>query len=146
MDHVVGEVIRGIAEALLEPSAVHLDFPDLREILGQGGASALLFGEGDARDPEAVVDAALANALLDADCSGASGAIIHVTAGMDLPLGSVHRIVGDVAGRIRSDARIAFGIRTDPEFEGSMRMMTILTGVRTREGGELSGEAHTSLV
>lgn len=130
MDHLVGEVVRGISEALLEPSAIHLDFPDVREILRGGGTSALLFGEGDSRDPEGVVDAAVANSLLDMDCSGASGAVIQLTAGADLPLGSVHRVVDGLARRIRSNARVAFGIRTDPEFEGAMRVMTIVTGVR----------------
>ncbi len=134
MDHLVGEVIRGISDALLEPSAIHLDFPDLREVLLQGGTSTLLFGEGDSLDPEGVVDAAFANSLLDADCSGAAGAVIHVTAGTDLPLRSVHGVVDRLTERIRPGARVAFGIRSDPEFEGSMRVMTILTGVRARAG------------
>ena len=139
MDHVVGEVIRGISEALLEPSLVQLDFPDLREILQQGGMSTLLFGEGDARDPEGVVDAALANSLLDADYADSGGAIIHVTSGTDLPLRSVHRVVDGVTERIRPGARVAFGLRTDREFEGSIRVMTILTGVRARNSNREVG-------
>src|SRR3972149_6918501 len=37
MDHLVGEVIRGISDALLEPSVIPLDFPDLRAPLGLAG-------------------------------------------------------------------------------------------------------------
>jgi cell division protein FtsZ len=132
MDHLIGEVIRGISGALLEPSLIHLDFPDLREILAEGGTSTLLFGEGDGRDPDSVVAAALRNSLLDADLSGASGAIIHVTSGPDVSLRSVHHLVDGLTEHIRPAARVAFGIRTDPEFEGALRVMTVLTGVRAR--------------
>lgn len=129
MDHMIGEAIRGVTDALQGPSLIQLDFPDLREILQEGGTSTLLFGEGDARDPEAVVAAALANAMFPSDHSNAKGAIVHMTAGPELPLRSVERVVEGVTRAIHRDARVAFGVRTDPEFEGSLRVMTILTGV-----------------
>ena len=132
MDHVMGEIVRGLADAICEPSLIQLDFPDLREVLREGGMSTLLFGEGDARYPESVVDATLDNSLLDVDTKGATGAVIHVTAGPSLPLRAVHGIVDGLTRGIPRDARVAFGVRTNPEFEGSLRVMTILTGVRGR--------------
>lgn len=135
MDHLTGEVIREISEALLQPSVVQLDFPDLREILREGGTSTLLIGEGDARDPEGVVEEAFATSLLEADCNGAAGAVIHVTSGTDLPLRSAHQVVDGLTARLRPGARVAFGIRTSPEFDGALRVLTILTGVRPQHLG-----------
>ncbi len=132
MDHLIGEVIRGLSDALLQPSLIQLDFPDLHAILVEGGTSTLLFGEGDVRYPETVIDAVRSNALLDADVRGASGAIIHVTSGPDLSLRSVHHVVDGLSEHVRPGARVAFGVRMDPEFAGSLRVMTILTGVRER--------------
>lgn len=138
MDHLVGEVIRGISDALLEPSEIQLDFPDLREVLREGGTSTLLFGEGDVRDPTGVVDAAVTNSLLDVESFGAAGAVIQVTSGANMPLRSVHDVVNGLMGRLRSGARVAFGLRTDPEFEGALRVMAILTDVRARSSGTRS--------
>ncbi len=71
MDHMVGEVIRGLVGAVNERSLIQLDFPDLTEILREGGTSTILFGEGDVYAPDTVVASALKNALLDADSAGA---------------------------------------------------------------------------
>lgn len=130
MDHVMGEVIRGLAEALHSRALIQLDFPDVREILRHGGPSALLFGEGDIRDPEGVVDAAWGNTFSASDVSSATGAVIHVTSGPSLPLSAVDRLVGGFTRGIGRNARVAFGVRTDPQFEKSLRVMTILTGVK----------------
>lgn len=130
MDHVSGELIREISVALLEPSVVPLHFPDVSEILREGGTSTLLLGQGDVREPQGIVDTAFASSLVEADCRGAAGAVIHLTSGADLPIVAAHRIVADFAERLRPGARVAFGVRSSPEFEGGMRLVTILTGVR----------------
>lgn len=141
MDHLMGELIRGLADALHAPALIQIDFPDLREVLREGGTSTLLFGEGDVRDPEGVVEKAWGNAFLDADASDAKGAVIHVTSGPSLSLGAVDRVVGGFTRGIRPGARVAFGVRTAPEFEGSMRVMTVLTGVGDRAGSSPAGLA-----
>ena len=132
MDHMVGEVIRGLANAVNERSLIQLDFPDLREILREGGPSTILFGEGDMYAPETLVASAMKNALLDADYRNARGAILQLSSAPNVRLGAVDDIVEGVRREIRSDARIAFGLRTDPEFEGSIRMMAVVTGVSSR--------------
>lgn len=132
MDHTVGEVIRGITGAVNERSLIQLDFLDVREILRDGGVASILFGEGDLYAPESVVEAALRNSLLFADLSTAAGAIVQVSADPGLPL----RIVDAVTERLRREvphgARLVFGVRTSREFEGSLRVMAVMTGVRTR--------------
>src|SRR2546426_336652 len=62
MDHMVGEVVRGLTNAITERCLIQLGLPNLTEILRDGGLSTLLFSEGDVYDPDAVVDSALDNA------------------------------------------------------------------------------------
>jgi len=132
IDHMVGEVIRGLTDAVNERCLIQLDLPDLKEILREGGVSTILFGEGDVHAPETVVASALKNALLEADPRAAHGAIIQMTAGPGVPLRAVDSVVEGLRKSIHRDARIVFGVRTDAEFDGALRVMAILTGVHTR--------------
>ncbi len=50
MDQLISEVIKGLVEAITEPSLVNLDFADLKTIMKQGGVSTILYGE--STDPE----------------------------------------------------------------------------------------------
>ncbi len=132
MDHMVGEVIRGLTDAVNERCLIQLDLPDLKGILREGGVSTILFGEGDVRAPETVVGSAVKNSLLESDLRAANGAIIHMTAGTGVPLRAVDAVVEGLRKAIHRDARIVFGVRTNPEFDGALRVMAILTGVHTR--------------
>jgi len=132
MDHMVGEVIRGLVGAVNERSLIQLDFPDLTEILREGGTSTILFGEGDVYAPDTVVASALKNALLDADLRTGHGAVLHVTTEPNVPLRAVDAVLEGIRRELRRDARLAFGVRTDPEFDGSLRVMAVVTGVTSR--------------
>jgi len=138
MDHMLGEVIRSLAGAMFERHLIQLDFPDLRDILHDGGMSTLLFGEGDPYRPEGVVENALKNSLLDADYGDAKGAIVHMTTGPGIPLRTIDYVVEELRRRTHRNARTVFGVRTDPEFEGAMRVMTVLTGVSVRRSAPSS--------
>src|SRR6266571_2564095 len=45
MDHLIGEVIKGITESITLPSLINLDFSDVRTILQAGGTSTVFYGE-----------------------------------------------------------------------------------------------------
>lgn len=129
MDHLVGEVVRGIVHAMYGPSLIQLDFPDVHDILQNGDLSTVLVGEGDVHDPEGVVNAAMDNAFIEGDPTNATGAVLHITAGPEVAVQTLDRVVGGMTRRISRNAKVAFGVRTDPDFAGSMRLMSVLTGV-----------------
>ena len=132
MDHMVGEAIRGLTGAMHGRHLIQLDFPDLKEILRAGGMSTILFGEGDVYAPDTIVESSLKNSLMEADYGTATGAIVHMTTGPGVPLRSVDHVLEGIRRRIPREARTVFGVRTDPEFEGAMRVMTVLTGVHPK--------------
>src|SRR5437667_214202 len=76
MDHLIGEVIKGITESITVPSLINLDFSDVRTILQSGGTSTVFYGENAENDPQRLVSETLNNPLLEVDYRGANGALI----------------------------------------------------------------------
>jgi cell division protein FtsZ len=113
---------------------VNLDFADLRTIMKGGGVAMIGLGESeeDTRAQDAVNEA-LNSPLLEVDVSGATGALINVTGGPDMSVSEAERVVEEVHNRINPNARIIWGAAVDPALERTVRVMVVLTGVRSRQ-------------
>lgn len=131
MDQLISEVIRGITETITLPSLINLDFADVRTMMSTGETATILYGENSADDPEQVIVETLNNPLLDIDYTDASGALIHLTSGPSLSLGTAYSVVNGISSQLNEDANVIFGARLDPDFEGVIRVMSIITGVHS---------------
>lgn len=131
MDHLISEVVKGVTESITLPSMINLDFNDVRSLLSAGGAATVFFGENAEDEPERVVEDTLRNPLLDVDHRGAHGALIHLSAGPGIRLGETHAVVEGLTASLRSDANVIFGVRVDRKFSGTIRVLAIMTGVRS---------------
>ncbi len=131
MDHLISEVIKGITESITLPSLINLDFSDVRTILQTGRMSTVFYGENAEADPEQVVSDTLENPLLEVDYHGANGALIHISAGPGLRLRTAHQVVEGLTAEMRPDANVIFGVRVDRKYEGILRVLAIMTGVRS---------------
>src|SRR5437899_1781189 len=131
MDHLIGEVVKGITESITVPSLINLDFSDVRTILQSGGTSTVSCGENAEDDVDRVVSDTLDNPLLDVDYRGANGALIHISAGPGLRLRTANAVVEGLTAGIRPDANVIFGVRVDRKYEGILRVLAIMTGVRS---------------
>jgi len=133
-DEVLLRSIKGISEIITKPGLVNLDFADLRTIMKGGGVAMIGLGESD-EDTRALdaVNEALNSPLLEVDVSGASGALINVTGGPDMTISEAERVVEEVHNRINPNARIIWGAAVDPALERTLRVMVVLTGVKSRQ-------------
>jgi len=131
MDHLISEVIKGITESITLPSLINLDFSDVRTILESGGASTVFYGENSEDDTDQVVADTLDNPLLDVDYRGATGALIHISAGPGLRLRTAHEVVEGLTAHMRPEANVIFGVRVDRKYEGIIRVLAIMTGIRS---------------
>jgi cell division protein FtsZ len=131
MDHLIGEVIKGITESVTVPSLINLDFSDVRTILQAGGTSTVFYGENAEDDTERVVSETLNNPLLEVDYRGANGALIHISAGPGLRLRTAHEVVEGLTAAMRPDANVIFGVRVDKKYNGILRVLAIMTGVHS---------------
>ncbi|MFH1585227.1 MAG: cell division protein FtsZ [archaeon] len=131
-NELVSTMIKGIVETITLPSLINLDYADVSAIMKSGGVAVIGIGENDSanRVTEAVQQA-LTHPLLDVDYKGASGALIHVTCGPDLKLEEFDVIGRTVSENLSPDAQVIIGARISKEFTGKVRVITIMTGVRS---------------
>lgn len=140
MDQLIVEVVKGVTETICETSMINLDFADFRTMMLKGGASTVLYGESE--DAEKVVQEAISNPLLDIDFEGATGAMIHVTGGPSLSLKKAYEVFNGVTKELGDGAHIKLGARIDPGIGDGIKLMAIVTGVRT-PGNANSPLMHT---
>lgn len=131
-NELVSTMIKGIVETITLPSLINLDYADVSSIMKNGNVAVIGIGESNAQDR--VTDAvkqALTHPLLDVDYQGASGALIHVTCGPDLKLEEFDVIGRTVSENLSPEAQVIIGARISKEFSGKVRVITIMTGVKS---------------
>ena len=86
-DEVLKQGIRGIADLIVTPALINLDFADVRTILKDRGLAHM--GVGVAKGENRIIDAvrlAVNSPLLDTTIEGATGVILNTVGGLDRTL------------------------------------------------------------
>ena len=131
-NELVSTMIKGIVETITLPSLINLDYADVSAIMKNGGVSVIGIGESDSQDKvNEAVRQALTHPLLDVDYRGASGALIHITCGPDLKLEEFDLIGRTVSENLGPEAQVIIGARISKDFSGRVRVITIMTGVKS---------------
>jgi len=129
-NELISTMIKGIVETITLPSLINLDYADVSSIMKKGEVAVIGIGESDSSDRVSeAVRQALTHPLLDVDYRGASGALIHITCGADMKLEEFSQIGKLVTENIAPEAQVIIGARINKDFEGRVRVITIMTGV-----------------
>ncbi|MBT3940792.1 cell division protein FtsZ [Candidatus Woesearchaeota archaeon] len=131
-NELISTMIKGIVEIIAVPSLINMDFADVKTIMSKGDVSVIGIGEAD--DEKRAITAvkrALSNPLLDVDYKGANGALIHITGGADLTLDEAEQVGKLVTDNLDADAMVMWGARIEDDMQGKIRVMTIITGVKS---------------
>lgn len=133
-DEVLMHSIKGITETVTKPGLVNVDFNDIAIITRNGGIAMIGMGESD--DAHERVDLAVEEALNspllgEIDLTAARGALIRVQGGPDMSLGEAEKAAEMIGERINPRARIIWGCSVEPELKGKVRIMVVITGVRS---------------
>ena len=134
-DELLMRSISGVSEMIAKEGIVNLDFQDLRSVMENGGGVAMI-GLGEANGPdraEKATEEALHSPLLDIDISDARGALINVVGGPGLSLGDTEKCAKIIRDRINPYARIILGATTDQEMGDEIRVLLVLTGVKSEQ-------------
>jgi cell division protein FtsZ len=104
-------------------------------------------GEGEDDDKvEKAVSEAINSPLIDVDITGASGALINVTGGEDMTISEAEKCAEIIQGKINPNARIIWGASVDPALENRIRVMVVITGVKSKYVlGHKEGQAHKGM-
>lgn len=131
-DEVLAGMTKGITETITMPSLINLDYADVRSIICNGGVALVGLGEatGPDRSDEAIKNA-LNSPLLEVEWNGATGALIHITGGPDMSLAEANGVGEKISEKMSKDANVIWGARVDPRLTGTLRVMLILTGVKS---------------
>ncbi|TFG14295.1 cell division protein FtsZ [Candidatus Thorarchaeota archaeon] len=131
-DEVLAGMTKGITETITMPSLINLDYADVRSIICNGGVALVGLGEASGSDRAGdAIKNALNSPLLEVEWSGATGALIHITGGPDMSLAEANGVGEKISEKMSKDANVIWGARVDPRLTGMLRVMLILTGVKS---------------
>ncbi|HVA82704.1 MAG TPA: cell division protein FtsZ [Candidatus Aquilonibacter sp.] len=133
VDNVTLHAVKGIADAIMVPSLINLDFADLRTVVGRTGTAVISVGTGSGADRvERAIKDTRAHPLLTVDYEGAKGGFVHVSGGTSLSISDATRIGNGVTEGLADDANVIFGARLAPEMGDTVRVMSVITGVKAK--------------
>ena len=128
-DEVLRQGIRGIAELIVNPALINLDFADVRTTLKGKGLAHM--GIGVAKGEKRISDAvrcAVCSPLLNTTIEGASSVILNVVGGKDLSFDEVWMAADLVKGVIDYSANLIFGACIDENMSDEVEVVIIATG------------------
>lgn len=134
-DELLVRSITGVAELLTTDGMVNLDFEDLRSVVNSGSGVAMIglgSRDGPGRAKEATMEA-LHSPLLELDVTDARGALINVVGGPSLTLGEAEECAQIIKDKISPHARIIWGAAVNPDLGEEVRVMLVLTGVKSEQ-------------
>lgn len=133
-DEILTNAVKGTTELVTTSGLVNLDFADIKAVMVDGGVSLIGMGESNSegRALEAVTKA-LNNPLLDVDVSDAKGALVNIVGGPDMSLDECKDIISSVGDKLSSDAKMIWGAKIAPDMEKSIRVLLIITGVKSSQ-------------
>ncbi|MDA1279320.1 MAG: cell division protein FtsZ [Chloroflexi bacterium] len=133
-DDVLRQGVQSIAELILMPGEINLDFADVKAIMSNAGPAWMAIGRGSGPDRAIMAaEAAIDSPLLEVSIEGARGVIFNVTGGTDLTLREVHQASEVVSNMVDPECNIIFGMITDPKMENEVKMTIIATGFPSAE-------------
>lgn len=128
-DEILKQGIKGIAELIVNPALINLDFADVKTILKDKGVAHL--GVGVAKGENRIIEAvrvAVNCPLLETTIEGARGVILNVVGGEDLTFDEVNDAAELVKSVVDASANIIFGARIDPNVQDEVEITVIATG------------------
>ncbi len=123
--------VQGIADLIIRPGMINVDFADVRTVMSEMGMAMMGTGvaRGENRAREAAEAAIRSPLLEDINLQGARGILVNITAGPDLSLGEFEE-VGDTVEEFASDsATVVVGTVIDPEMSGEIKVTVVATGL-----------------
>ena len=123
--------VQGIADLIIRPGMINVDFADVRTVMSEMGMAMMGTGRatGENRAREAAEAAIRSPLLEDIDLDGARGILVNITAGLNLSLGEFSEVGDTVEEFASADATVVVGTVIDPEMTDELRVTVVATGL-----------------
>ena len=135
--------VQGIADLIIRPGMINVDFADVRTVMSEMGMAMMGtgHGKGDNRAREAAEAAIRSPLLEDVNLQGARGILVNITGGPDLSLGEFNEVGNTVEEFASENATVVVGTVIDSDMKGEIRVTVVATGL-----GELVSQQPVKLV
>jgi len=131
--------VQGIADLIMCPGMVNVDFADVKTVMSEMGMAMMGTGSatGENRAQEAAEAAIRSPLLEDINLQGARGILVNITASPSLNLGE-YASVGEIVEEFASEnATVVVGTVIDEDMTEELRVTVVATGLgQTREKPE----------
>lgn len=129
-DDVLRQGIQGISDLIVTPSLINLDFADVKTIMKDKGIAHMGIGKGKGENKTIeAVRQAVQSPLLDTNIEGATGILINVRGGLDLPLDEVNEAAKLVREVVDPNCNIIFGAGVEESLNEEVEITLISTGI-----------------
>ena len=123
--------VQGIADLIVRPGLINVDFADVRTVMSEMGLA--MMGTGHARGDDrasAAAESAIQNPLLDdVNLSGANGILVNITAGPDFTMAEFDEVGRTIENFAAEDATVVIGTVLDPDMQDEVRVTVVATGL-----------------
>ncbi|WKD48625.1 cell division protein FtsZ [Microbulbifer spongiae] len=136
-DNVLLGAVQGIADLMIRPGIMNVDFADVRTVMSEMGMAMMGSGSaiGESRAREAAEKAVRSPLLDNVNLSGARGILVNIITGseesgcQELTLGEYSE-VGEIVQEIASDeATVVIGTAVDDKLGDEMRVTVVAAGL-----------------
>lgn len=142
-DDVLRQGIQGIADLIVYPGMINLDFADIGTVMKNRGLAhmGIGHGKGENKTLEAVRQA-VASPLIETTIEGATGVVLNIKGGNDITLREVSEAANMVKEVIDPSCNLIFGSSIDPEMRDEVEITIIATGFKAPNSEEEEVEAE----
>ena len=145
-DDVLRQGVQSIAELILVPGEINLDFADVTTIMKNAGPAWMAIGTGKGEDKAIeAAEMAISSPLLEQTIDGAKGVLFNITGGSDLSINEIEQASQTISSVVDPEANIIFGTVTDEKLNNEMRITLIGTGFPSLESPYKSEKNETNI-
>ncbi len=130
IDEILNNSVKGVAEIIMNPGIVNVDFADVKAIMEDAGSA--IIGIGSSSGQERAISAAnqaINSPLLETSIDGAKGILFSISGRRDLKMNEINDIARLISENADSAAKIIFGTYNDRKVKkGHIKITLIATG------------------
>lgn len=135
VDDVLLGAVQGIADLIIRPGMINVDFADVRTVMSEMGMAMMGSGiaSGESRAREAAEAAIRSPLLEDVDFNGARGILVNIAASASISLGEFSEVGATVEDFASENATIVIGTVIDTDMDEQLRVTVVATGLGSEQ-------------
>lgn len=131
VDDVLMGAVQGIADLIIRPGVINVDFADVRTVMSEMGMA--MMGTGRATGPNRAreaAEAAIRSPLLeDIDFNGARGILVNIASDADISLGEFTEVGATIEEFASDNATVVVGTVIDSSMGDEIKVTVVATGL-----------------